>query len=157
MLAATELTHISWMINQTGAGGYSPADPKVAAGVRKMGYNLHVPQADFNSTAAGSFKVGVTVQNDGVAPFYYPWKFVLGLRDSSGTVVKTWDADWDIRTVQPFRSAPSPTGTWVPYRTPVRGLRGCGERIRAGCCRGRRGRGWPGRGPWRWRCASRPA
>ncbi|NUT38042.1 MAG: DUF4832 domain-containing protein [Hamadaea sp.] len=104
VLAATELTHISWMINQTGAGGYSTTDPKVSAGMRKMGYNLHIPQANFNATASGSsMKVGVTIQNDGVAPFYYPWTVVLGLRDSAGNVVKTWDTSWDLRQVQPLR------------------------------------------------------
>ncbi|MFF5228843.1 fibronectin type III domain-containing protein [Dactylosporangium sp. NPDC000521] len=103
VLAATELTHITWMINQTGAGGYSTSDPKVAAGVRKMGYNLHIPQANFNATAAGTVKVGVTMQNTGVAPFYYPWTTVIGLRDAAGTVVKTWDTSWDLRQVQPLK------------------------------------------------------
>ncbi|MDG6101877.1 fibronectin type III domain-containing protein [Dactylosporangium aurantiacum] len=103
VLAATELTHITWMINQTGAGGYSTSDPKVAAGVRAMGYNLHIPQANFNATAAGTFKVGVTMQNTGVAPFYYPWTTVIGLRDAAGTVVKTWDTSWDLRQVQPLK------------------------------------------------------
>ncbi|WP_204040187.1 fibronectin type III domain-containing protein, partial [Acrocarpospora phusangensis] len=103
VLAATELTHITWMINQTGAGGYSATDPKVAAGVRKMGYNLHIPQANFNPSVSGSFQVGVTVQNDGVAPFYYPWTVVLGLKNSAGAVVKTWDTDWDLRGVQPLQ------------------------------------------------------
>ncbi|MEV0714474.1 fibronectin type III domain-containing protein [Asanoa sp. NPDC050611] len=103
VLAATELTHISWMINQIGAGGYSATDPKVAAGVRKMGYNLHIPQANFNATAGGTFKVGVTMQNNGVAPFYYPWTTVIGLRDSAGAIVKTWDTSWDLRQVQPLR------------------------------------------------------
>ncbi|TKK89243.1 DUF4832 domain-containing protein [Herbidospora galbida] len=122
VLAATELTHISWMINQTGAGGYSPTDPKVAAGVRKMGYNLHIPQANFNATAGSTFKVGVTVQNDGVAPFYYPWTFVLGLRNAAGTVVKTWDTNWDIRTVQPLRIRAFPdwnTSEYLDFGRPV--------------------------------------
>ncbi|GAA3215366.1 fibronectin type III domain-containing protein [Dactylosporangium siamense] len=108
VLAATELTHITWMINQTGAGGYSTSDPKVAAGVRKMGYNLHIPQANFNATAAGTFKVGVTMQNTGVAPFYYPWTTVIGLRDATGAVVKTWDTSWDLRQVQPLKIRPFP-------------------------------------------------
>jgi chitodextrinase len=108
VLAATELTHITWMINQTGAGGYSVTDPKVAAGVRKMGYNLHIPQANFNATPAGTFKVGVTMQNTGVAPFYYPWTTVIGLRDAAGTVVKTWDTSWDLRQVQPLKIRPFP-------------------------------------------------
>jgi hypothetical protein len=91
------------MINQTGAGGYSASDPNVAAGVRKMGYNLYIPQANFNATASGTLKVGVTMQNNGVAPFYYPWTTVIGLRDASGAIVKTWDTTWDLRQAQPLK------------------------------------------------------
>ncbi|WNI21468.1 DUF4832 domain-containing protein [Streptomyces sp. ITFR-16] len=103
VLASTELSHVSWMINQTGATGYSTTDPKVSAGMRKMGYNLHVPQANFNASANGSFKVGVTLQNDGVAPFYQPWTVQLGLRNAAGDLVKTWDTPWDIRKVKPLK------------------------------------------------------
>ncbi|MFJ6572163.1 DUF4832 domain-containing protein [Streptomyces sp. NPDC091292] len=124
VLAATELTHISWMINQTGATGYSTSDAKVAAGMRKMGYNLHVPQAHFNATANGSFKVGVTMRNDGVAPFYQPWTVELGLRDSAGKLVRTWDTSWDVRKVKPLKIRAFPdwnTGadpTYLDYGRP---------------------------------------
>ncbi|MET7401615.1 DUF4832 domain-containing protein [Dactylosporangium sp. NPDC005572] len=125
VLAATELTHITWMINQTGAGGYSTSDPNVAAGARKMGYNLHIPQANFNATAGGTFKVGVTMQNTGVAPFYYPWTTVIGLRDASGAIVKTWDTSWDLRQVQPLKIRAFPDWgvgadpTYLDYGRPV--------------------------------------
>ncbi|AXI76799.1 DUF4832 domain-containing protein [Peterkaempfera bronchialis] len=124
-LAATELTHVTWMINQTGAGSYSTTDPKVAAGVRRMGYNLYVPHADFNSPTGSSLKVGVTMQNDGVAPFYQPWTVQLGLQDAAGKLVRSWDTPWDLRTVQPLKIRAFPDWnvgadpTYLDYGRPV--------------------------------------
>jgi chitodextrinase len=101
--ASTELSHVTWLINQDGAqGGYSPTDPNIIAGVGEMGYKFYVPQANFNNSVSGNFNVGVTIENLGVAPFYYPWTVVLGLLNSSGTVVQTWNTNWDLRTVQPL-------------------------------------------------------
>ena len=101
--ASTELSHVTWLLNQTGAqGGYSPTDPNIIAGVGEMGYKLYVPQANFNNSVGTSFNVGVTIENLGVAPFYYPWTVALALLDGSGNVVKTWNTSWDLRTVQPL-------------------------------------------------------
>ena len=94
---------MTWLLNQTGAqGGYSPTDPNIIAGVDEMGYKLYVPQANFNNSVGTSFNVGVTIENLGVAPFYYPWTVVLALLDGSGNVVQTWNTSWDLRTVQPL-------------------------------------------------------
>lgn len=68
-----------------------------------MGYNFTVRNAYFHDTAQGATKVGVQIDNTGVAPFYYPWTVSLGLKDSVGTVVRTWDTSWDLRQVQPTR------------------------------------------------------
>ncbi|WP_033342999.1 DUF4832 domain-containing protein [Catenuloplanes japonicus] len=98
--ACIELSHASWMINE-GSGGYSSSDANVAAAVRLMGYNLTADNAYYKNTASGTTNVGVAISNTGVAPFYYPWQVTLGLQNSAGTVVKTWDTPWDLRTVQP--------------------------------------------------------
>ncbi|MFC5529655.1 S-layer homology domain-containing protein [Cohnella yongneupensis] len=99
-----ELTHATWMINQWGISNYSASDPAVAAGVRKMGYDLNVKSAYYNDVAQGDpLKVGVTIQNNGVAPFAYPWKVELGVKNASGTLVKQWDTSWDITKVQPVQ------------------------------------------------------
>ena len=101
--ASTELSHVTWLLNQTGAqGGYSPTDPNIIAGVGEMGYKLYVPQANFDNSVGTSFNVGVTIENLGVAPFYYPWTVVLALLNGSGNVVQTWNTSWDLRTVQPL-------------------------------------------------------
>ncbi|MEU7371597.1 carbohydrate-binding protein [Streptomyces hygroscopicus] len=102
MKACLELEHTTWKINE-GSAGYSPTDPKVAAAVRLMGYDLGVDHAYFHDTAQGSTKVGVRISNNGVAPFYYPWTVSLGLKDSSGKVVTSWATPWDLRTVMPAK------------------------------------------------------
>ncbi|GAA1360470.1 fibronectin type III domain-containing protein [Catellatospora chokoriensis] len=99
--ACIELAHATWMINE-GSAAYSPTDANVSAAVRAMGYHLTVGNAYFKDTASGTTNVGVQISNTGVAPFYYPWTMTLGLKNSSGTVVQTWDTSWDLRTVQPL-------------------------------------------------------
>jgi hypothetical protein len=100
MKACIELEHATWKMNEQSAN-YSPTDPNVAAAVRLMGYNLGVTNAYYSNTVSGTAKIGVQLSNDGVAPFYYPWTVTLGLKNSAGTVVKTWDTPWDLRTVMP--------------------------------------------------------
>ncbi|MEV0386418.1 DUF4832 domain-containing protein [Nonomuraea sp. NPDC050643] len=102
MRACIELEHATWMINEQ-SSGYAAGDPKVAAAVRLMGYDLSVTNAYYNDVASGTAKVGVQIGNDGVAPFYYPWTVTLGLKNSAGSVVKSWDTPWDLRTVMPRR------------------------------------------------------
>ncbi|MET0422375.1 MAG: DUF4832 domain-containing protein [Actinoplanes sp.] len=99
--ACLELDHTTWMINEQSAN-YSPTDANVAAAVRLMGYNLTVDNAYFKNTASGTTNVGVRISNTGVAPFYYPWQVTLGLKNTAGAVVRTWDTPWDLRTVQPL-------------------------------------------------------
>ncbi|WP_168122327.1 fibronectin type III domain-containing protein [Paenibacillus sp. HB172176] len=97
-----ELTHISWMINQQGISGYSASDPGVSEAIRLMGYEYHVTDAYYNDIAAGvPLKVGVSIENLGVAPFYYQWPVKLGLKNAQGDIVKEWDTTWDITKVLP--------------------------------------------------------
>lgn len=97
-----ELAHATWMINQGGISNYSANDAAVAAGIRKMGYDLNVKSAYYNNVAQGEpLKVGVAIQNNGVAPFSYPWKVQLGVKNASGKLVKQWETPWDITKVQP--------------------------------------------------------
>ncbi|OMF34548.1 hypothetical protein BK133_12165 [Paenibacillus sp. FSL H8-0548] len=99
-----ELTHATWMINQGGISNYNANDAAVAAGVRKMGYDLNVKSSHYNDVAQGDpLKVGVTIQNNGVAPFAYPWKVELGVKNASGKLVKQWDTTWDMTKVMPVQ------------------------------------------------------
>lgn len=102
MKACIELEHTTWKINE-GSQSYAPSDPNVAAAVRLMGYDLTVGNAYFKNTASGTTNVGVRISNNGVAPFSYPWTVTLGLKNSAGSVVKTFDTPWDLRTVMPLK------------------------------------------------------
>ncbi|MBB6734675.1 DUF4832 domain-containing protein [Cohnella zeiphila] len=97
-----EMTHASWMICQNCT--YNKNDPNEVAAWQKMGYNFYAKNAYFDNTASGSFKVGVQIENTGVAPFYYGpdmYPVELALKDGSGNVVKTWTTNWDLRTIMP--------------------------------------------------------
>ncbi|MEV6412617.1 DUF4832 domain-containing protein [Kribbella sp. NPDC051718] len=102
MKACLELEHTTWKINEQSAN-YSPGNANVGAAVRLMGYNLTVNKAYFQNTASGTTNLGVQISNTGVAPFYYPWKVTVGLKNSAGTVVQSWDTTWDLRTIQPLK------------------------------------------------------
>ncbi|MCO5972887.1 DUF4832 domain-containing protein [Actinoallomurus soli] len=123
MKACIELEHTTWKLDQ-GSTGYSRGDANVGAAVRAMGYDFTVPHAYYKNSVSGTAKIGVTISNDGVAPFYYPWAVRLGLKDSSGKVVKTWSTPWDLRTVMPQRIRAFPDWkvgadpTYLPYGYP---------------------------------------
>jgi chitodextrinase len=117
------LTHATWMLDQD-SESYSDTDSNINAAVNAMGYNLSVGNAYYTPTASGSAEVGVQISNSGVAPFYYPWTMSLGLENSSGQVVKTWNTPWDIRTVMPTTIEPYPdwkvpgNPSTIPYGYP---------------------------------------
>ena len=98
MKACIELEHTTWKINEGSAG-----NANVGAAVRLMGYNLTVDKSYFQNTASGTTNLGVQISNTGVAPFYYPWTMTVGLKNSAGTVVQTWNTSWDLRTIQPLK------------------------------------------------------
>lgn len=100
MKACIELEHATWKINE-GSKNYSSSDAGVGAAVRLMGYNLTVDNAYYRDTASGVTPVGVQISNTGVAPFYYDWDVTLGLKDANGALVRSWDANWDMRTIMP--------------------------------------------------------
>jgi chitodextrinase len=121
--ACIEAEHTTWKLDQ-GSTGYSPTDPDVGAAVREMGYDLTVPDAYYKNTVAGTTSIGVTISNDGVAPFYHPWTVQLGLKDSTGKVVKTWNTSWDLRQVMPLKIRAFPDWnvgtdpTYLPFGYP---------------------------------------
>lgn len=78
---------------------------RVMEAQKNMGYILHVPKSYINDVTLGSrLKVGIEMENKGVAPFYYNaasnWPVQIGLK-SGNKIVKTWDTTWDITKVLP--------------------------------------------------------
>ncbi len=102
-LACVEFTHVSWLMNQAGIGSYKTSDPGITGLVRRMGYELYVSEARFNDIGAKeALRVGVTIENRGVAPFYYPWRPVVAVVDEKNQIRGSWYASWDLRDVQPL-------------------------------------------------------
>lgn len=95
---SVEQTHATWMMNHYAfATGYPEPDRSVAlAASQSLGYSFRVTEALVPTTTAtgGSAEVGVTMANDGVAPFYEDWPVTLAVVDASGTVVTTAATDW---------------------------------------------------------------
>jgi hypothetical protein len=100
-----KVTHPTWLIMHmpfvNAVSGKALDAIKTASS--KLGYVFYVPVVVKSALIDNSkdWSVDVTVRNLGVAPFYYPWLVQLGLKNEAGDVVKTWDTNWDLRTVQP--------------------------------------------------------
>ena len=101
-----EAAHFTWV------GPYNPAlevapDPEYTvhcqAMVRRMGYEFALKEIRHARTlSSGSrLKIRITGENQGVAPFYYPWAVKFALLDSQREVVEILPTSADIRTWQP--------------------------------------------------------
>jgi hypothetical protein len=123
-----EMTHVTWLINQKGVLRYDASDPAVVELVRTMGYELTVTDASFEDDLASTepLRVSITMENRGVAPFYYPWQVVIAAADAHHAVVKSWNVPWDLRQVLPrqihtFPDWNLPTQPkYVPFAKPRR-------------------------------------
>eukprot|EP00912_Choanoflagellata_sp_UC4_P001531 UC4_evm6s969 len=71
--------HLSWLLNHHAfATGYSGLDLQRAVDASaNMGYNFFIHSIHSNSYSQSKVKVTVTVENRGVAPFYYPLSLVI--------------------------------------------------------------------------------
>jgi hypothetical protein len=71
--------------------------------VRHMGYEfkLNVVRHAAEVPTGKELQLSLEGENQGVAPFYYPWKVALGMLDDKGNLVGQLPLDWDIRKWQP--------------------------------------------------------
>ncbi len=120
---AVDDTHVSWLIAHSifttrsitaGTAVYKAA----LAGARRMGYEFYISAvslADFDTT--DPLAVSVRLQNTGVAPFYYDWPVVLGVIDTSGKVVTTYDPGWKLTHLLPASTGTVPYTEWTYRQT----------------------------------------
>lgn len=92
-------THATWLLD---TGMFSRKYPQHDARrsralkeVAKMGYELHVSQARMEGPM-----LKVTIENRGVAPFYYNWPVLLTSSLEKGTLV-TRKTDWKLSEILP--------------------------------------------------------
>ncbi|MCR9296674.1 MAG: DUF4832 domain-containing protein [bacterium] len=71
--------------------------------VRKMGYQFQIGEVrhDGVSTADGTFNIWLKGENQGVAPFYYPWSIEWALFDGNNDFVTSKKTAWDVRNWKP--------------------------------------------------------
>ncbi|MDA7881686.1 DUF4832 domain-containing protein [Akkermansiaceae bacterium] len=102
-LKSVRETHATWLLD---TGMFSTQYPKDEARrkralheVAQMGYELHLSEARMEGTV-----LKVTIENRGVAPFYYDWPVMLtySLEMGKSAVRKT---NWDLREIQPGKPA----------------------------------------------------
>lgn len=76
-----EATHASWLLDSGMFRRNQPAEriARAEEEVRRMGYEFHVAEVAIESVKVGQLGVKLTIENRGVAPFYYDWKPEFGL------------------------------------------------------------------------------
>ncbi|WP_217362292.1 DUF4832 domain-containing protein [Cohnella herbarum] len=96
-----KLTHASFMMNQGVFQMPMSGEPlkKAKEGSRSLGYEYQVSKAYLDGTE-GKLKIGVEIENRGVAPFYYDWKVELAAK-SGGKIINVWSVNWKISGVLP--------------------------------------------------------
>lgn len=119
LMRSVKEAHFTWI------GPYCPAMEgnltdedrgRVAELLRTLGYQFQLSEATYPTQVSSgqTFDFVLNGRNQGVAPFYQPWKVRLALLDGDGRAVRSWDTGSDVRT-------------WLPGRFEVRD----GQRVSA--------------------------
>jgi hypothetical protein len=103
-MRSLETVRLSWL--RDGGMVFQPefsgaARERALAAARRMGYELHIAQAEIATGSGQSPRVKLRIENRGVAPFYYDWPVELGAIDANGKLVSMWRTDWALSSVQP--------------------------------------------------------
>ena len=100
--ACVNATHASWLMN---TGVFSPsltgdARTRALAGAQLLGY-------EFQTLSLATWGVGgtitatVSIQNTGIAPFYYSWPVELAAASQNGQILATWQTPWQFSGIMP--------------------------------------------------------
>jgi hypothetical protein len=100
--------HFSWLGPATVIGatdGFSAEETERAKELaRMMGYQFKVSSIQIsNAETEGTITARFTIQNEGIAPFYYPWQVKVVVAQGS-TIVRTVSTSWDVRNWLPGSS-----------------------------------------------------
>jgi hypothetical protein len=126
--ATVDGTHVSWLIAHAiftvkSVTSDTAVYKQALAGARHMGYEFYVSAVRLPDITTNSpLEVSLRVQNTGVAPFYYDWPVELGVLDSSGKLITTYQSDWKITSILPAEGN-TPYVEWTysnpsPHLTP---------------------------------------
>ncbi len=88
--ACMEATHASWLMD-SGMFEQTQSSARVSRAkqaVQRMGYEFHVSAAEWG-TESGRFNLAVTIENRGVAPFYYNWPVEFAVLGANREIVSS--------------------------------------------------------------------
>jgi hypothetical protein len=99
-----DATHASWLMD---SGMFSRNQQpqrrqRAEAEVRHMGYDLSISEVQITRDV-DKLRITATVENRGVAPFYYPWPVLLETINSEGAVMRSVRMEADLRKILPGR------------------------------------------------------
>jgi hypothetical protein len=98
-------THASWLMDSSVNRKLTDDQRRRAeSAAGRLGYQLHVSSYSALIKQNKLQNISVTIQNRGVAPFYYPWTVQVGILDATGKVLQSWDTDWKINSILPDQS-----------------------------------------------------
>jgi hypothetical protein len=98
-------THASWLMDSSVNRKLTDDQRRRAeSAAGRLGYQLHVSSYSALIKQNQLHNLSVTIQNRGVAPFYYPWTVQVGIVDATGKVLQSWDTDWKINSILPDQS-----------------------------------------------------
>ena len=102
--ACVRQTHATWLMETSTNRDLSPDERERALkAARMLGYEFHIPKVRLERKDAGSMEVVVTIENRGVAPFYYDWKIELGVKGPNEGM-RSIATDWKLTGIQPGQS-----------------------------------------------------
>jgi hypothetical protein len=116
--AAVDDTHVSWLIAHDlfTVRSITPETPvyqAALAGARRMGYEFYVSAVKLpDISSSDPLGVAIRLQNTGVAPFYYDWPVELGVGDSTGKLITTYNPGWHITNIFPAAAGETPYVEW---------------------------------------------
>ena len=99
-------THCSWLLNQHAFNRRLPDKEfqRATAAAKSLGYELFVSSAHLSlDRKSKSFRVSVTAENRGVAPFYYDWPVQLRVENRAGETSNS-ATSWKLTSVLPGRT-----------------------------------------------------
>ena len=95
-------THCSWLIFDKVFMSASSVEQfnRMKTASQKLGYEFTLYSSSM-SLSDNAYKVTITIDNNGIAPFYYDWPVQFALIDTSNVIVKTYDTDWALTKLLP--------------------------------------------------------
>ena len=102
MQQVSDLRLSYWKTNDTAYASLSATvKARIAALKKRMGYRFLISSSTMNAEVASgsSLNIGFTMENSGVAPFYYNWPLQISLIDAYGKTIVSKTTGFDIRKV----------------------------------------------------------